>query len=105
MSVYFRAFDLAHGQSVPYATAMITVGMNYQVLPEKNEVFERVFKAVLGQMQTIDGHVTTHLYRDVLDAQSYLIVSEWNNREAFDAFIASDKFKSVTNFGKDQVLA
>lgn len=79
--------------------------MNYQVLPEKNETFERVFKAVLDGMREIDGHVDTHLYRDVADAQSYLIVSEWNNREAFDGFIQSPRFRSVTNFGKDQVLA
>jgi heme-degrading monooxygenase HmoA len=84
---------------------MITVGMNYQVLPDKNEVFEKVFRAVLTAMGEMQGHVSTHLYRDVNDAQSYLIVSEWNDRNAFDEFIASPRFKSVTNFGKDQILA
>jgi heme-degrading monooxygenase HmoA len=84
---------------------MITVGMNYQVLPGKNEVFERVFSAVLTQMESMEGHTRTHLYREVTDSQNYLIVSEWASREAFDGFISSPKFRSITNFGKDQVLA
>ncbi|MGI8905320.1 MAG: antibiotic biosynthesis monooxygenase family protein [Candidatus Sumerlaeaceae bacterium] len=84
---------------------MITVGMNYQVLPDKNELFERVFNSVLGVMAELEGHASTHLYRDVFEPQSYLIVSEWSSREAFDAFISSPRFRSVTDFGKEQVLA
>ena len=84
---------------------VVTVGMNYQVLPGKNELFEQVFRAVLKEMDTMDGHTKTHLYRDVADEQSYLIVSEWSSREAFDGFIASPKFRGVTNFGTEQVLA
>jgi heme-degrading monooxygenase HmoA len=79
--------------------------MNYHVLPRKEEVFEGAFSSVLAGMKKMDGHVDTHLYRDVNDAQSYLIISEWTSRDAFDAFIKSDRFRTVTNWGKEQVLA
>lgn len=84
---------------------MVTVGMNYQVLPGKEELFESVFKKVLHVMGNLEGHVKTNLYRDVDNAGSYMILSEWTDRGNFDAFIASDQFRSVANWGKEQVLA
>ena len=84
---------------------MITVGMNYQILDGKNQAFEDVFNAVLAKMADMPGHSESHLYCDVSDSQSYLIISDWNDRKAFDDFIASDEFRSVTNWGKEQVLA
>lgn len=84
---------------------MVTVGMNYQIIPGKNELFESVFEKVLEVMGKLDGHVKTNLFVDVHDANAYLILSEWNSRSQFDAFIASDQFRSVANWGKEQVLA
>jgi heme-degrading monooxygenase HmoA len=84
---------------------MITVGMNYQVLPGKQDAFEEVFQAVLKLMQQMPGHTRSHLYRDVNDVQRYLIVSEWSDRGAFEQFIASDKFRGVAKWGREQVLA
>jgi heme-degrading monooxygenase HmoA len=45
------------------------------------------------------------MYRDINDALSYLIVSQWSDKGAFDAFIASDTFKNVANWGKEQILS
>jgi len=84
---------------------MITVGMNYQVLPGKGQQFEDVFKAVIEVMKAMPGHTTTALYRDVSDASRYLIVSDWNDRAAFDGFIRSEQFRKVANWGKEQILA
>ena len=84
---------------------MVTVGMNYQVIEGKGEVFESVFKKVLGIMNDMKGHSESHLYNDISDHCSYLIVSEWSERSAFDAFIASDRFKGVVNWGKEEVLS
>ena len=51
------------------------------------------------------GYYTeSHLYKEVKELNNYLIVSEWSSKEAFDNFIASDKFKNVTNWGKEQIL-
>lgn len=84
---------------------MITVGMNYQVLPGKEKPFEDVFSAVLKAMNTMPGHTRSSLFRDVLEPQRYLIVSEWSDRAAFDGFIRSEQFRSVANWGKEQILA
>ncbi len=84
---------------------MVTVGMNYQILEGKGELFESVFNKVIGVMEKLDGHVKTDLFSKIEDRNSYLIMSEWSDRGAFDAFIASDQFRSVANWGKEEVLA
>ena len=84
---------------------MVTVGMNYQILSGKEQQFESVFAKVLEVMRGMDGHVKTHLYRDVADASSYVIFSEWSSKPAFEAFTNSAQFKNVTNWGKEQILA
>jgi len=84
---------------------MITVGMNYVVLPGKEETFEVAFRGVLKAMQTQPGHTDSHLWKDTGNSQSYLITSEWSDREAFDAFIHSESFKKIANWGREQILA
>lgn len=84
---------------------MITVGMNYKLIPGKEKIFEDAFRQVVKAMENVEGHDVTHLYCDIDTPQSYLVVSEWSAREAFEAFIKSDKFKKVTNWGTEQVLA
>jgi heme-degrading monooxygenase HmoA len=84
---------------------MITVGMNYKILEGKEQQFEDVFKAVLEKMEEMEGHSKSALFRDVSDLQQYLIISDWSDRDAFDGFIASEQFRSVANWGKEQILA
>ena len=84
---------------------MVTVGMNYNIIKGKEQEFESVFAKVLGVMQRMNGHKKTKLYRDVADPSSYLILSEWSAREAFDTFIASEQFRNVANWGKANILA
>ena len=84
---------------------MVTIGMNYKVLPDKGDVFKRAFKQVLDVMGAMDGHTHSYLYQEVDEPTSYLIVSEWNDQSAFDSFVKSDAFAKVTNWGKEQVLA
>jgi heme-degrading monooxygenase HmoA len=84
---------------------MVTVGMNYVVLPGKEETFENAFRKVITAMQGIAGHSRTKMYRDIDDARSYVILSDWSDRAAFEAFIASDTFKAVANWGREQILA
>jgi heme-degrading monooxygenase HmoA len=84
---------------------VVTIGMSYRVLPGKNEVFEKAFQSVLQVMRGTDGHSESHLYKDVADAQSYLIVSGWSSEDAFQGFIRSERFAKVVNWGKEQILA
>lgn len=84
---------------------MVTIGMNYKMIPGKEKIFEDAFKNVLGVMEEMEGHAKSFLYCDVNDPQSYLIVSDWNSEDAFNDFIQSDKFKGVVNWGKESILA
>lgn len=84
---------------------MITIGMNYKVLTDKGDNFERMFNNVLHGMQGATGHSKSALYRDVNDPLTYLIVSEWHSEEAFQDFVQSDRFKSVVDWGKENILA
>jgi len=84
---------------------MITVGMNYEILEGKEEIFEKAFANVLKIMKGMDGHENSFLYKDVHKPNSYLIISEWSDRNAFDVFIHSDRFAKVVNWGKEQILA
>lgn len=84
---------------------MITVGMNYEVLPGKEQEFESVFAKVLEALKGTPGHGESRLFKDVWAPNSYLVISEWTDEQAFEAFIGSDKFKRVTDWGKKQILA
>lgn len=84
---------------------MVTVGMNYEVLEGKESPFEKKFALVLDIMAKTPGHQKTNLYKDVFQPRSYLIVSEWETRATFDAFVKSEAFAKVTNWGKENILA
>jgi heme-degrading monooxygenase HmoA len=84
---------------------MITVGMDYHVLPGKQRDFEEKFAAVLGALRNAPGHTDSKLYKDVNDDASYLIISEWSDEQAFTDFIRSQAFRDVTNWGKEQILS
>jgi heme-degrading monooxygenase HmoA len=84
---------------------MITVGMNYSVRPGKDEQFLAVFNKVRQIIGEMDGHRWTKLYRDVDSAHDYLLISEWSSEEQFRAFIASERFRNVADWGKENILA
>jgi heme-degrading monooxygenase HmoA len=84
---------------------MITVGMNYRVLPGKGDVFEAAFARIAAALATMAGHTQSKLYRHVGGDGEYLILSEWSSRDAFDAFVRSDAFARTTDWGKQGILA
>jgi len=86
---------------------MVTIGMNYQVLPGKEEVFEGACRKVLDVMGAASGHDHSQIFRaiDAAGPAEYLIVSRWSDEAAFQAFIQSDTFKKVTSWGRDNILA
>jgi len=79
--------------------------MNYAVLQGKESTFENAFRKVVKAMSGIAGHGETHMFRDIDDPLQYLIVSQWSDKSAFDAFIASETFRNVANWGKEQILS
>lgn len=84
---------------------MITVGMNYEVIEGKGPEFEKVFYKVLDIMNATPGHSESDLYKKANAPNSYLIVSEWSDRSAFDAFTKSDQFANVVDWGKTKILS
>ena len=84
---------------------MITVGMNYHVIPGKEQDFENKFAAVIGALRAAAGHTKSTLWKDVSDGASYLITSEWSDEKAFQDFIHSEAFRAVTKWGKEQILS
>ena len=84
---------------------MITVGMNYRVIEGKQHDFEEKFAGVIDALKAAAGHSASTLWKDVADGASYLITSEWSDEDAFKAFIGSQAFRDVTNWGKEQILA
>ena len=84
---------------------MVTIGMNYAVLPGKETVFENAVAGVLEVMRQDPAHVKNGLYRGVSEEGTYLIVSEWSSREAFQGFTRSELFAKVTNWGAEKILS
>ena len=83
---------------------MTTIGMHYDVIAGREEEFERGFLSVLEHLKTVPGHVESHLYEDVASVGSYVILSEWQTKEAFDSFLRSDAFRNVTAWGRAEIL-
>lgn len=84
---------------------MITIGMNYQVIPGKEQEFESAFEGVVNALNKADGHDKSTLYKDCKQAVNYLIMSEWADEVAYQTFIRSDAFRNVTNWGASNILS
>ena len=76
---------------------MTTIGMHYEVKPGKEEEFEKGFLGVLEVLKTLPGHVESHLYQDVASVGSYVILSQWQTKEDYEAFLRSDAFKAAVD--------
>jgi heme-degrading monooxygenase HmoA len=83
---------------------VVTVGMYYDVIPEKAPLFTAKFREVLAALDGVAGHKASYLYQRVDDPDSFAILSEWEDEPAFHRFLRSDLFKQVTVWGREQVL-
>lgn len=83
---------------------MTTIGMHYEVIPGKEEEFEKGFISVIEALKKVDGHIESKLYEDVQSTGSYLIWSQWASEKEFGAFLKSDAFRQVTAWGKAEIL-
>jgi heme-degrading monooxygenase HmoA len=83
---------------------MTTIGMHYDVIAGKEEEFERGFLAVIEHLKSVAGHVESHMYEDVAQTGSYVILSQWDTKESFEAFLKSEAFAKVTAWGRAEML-
>jgi heme-degrading monooxygenase HmoA len=84
---------------------MITIGMNYDVIPGKESQFISAFDGVVNALAKADGHEESKLYCEQKHPNKFLIISQWKDQDAFQAFITSDAFRQVTNWGATEILA
>jgi heme-degrading monooxygenase HmoA len=84
---------------------MVTVGMYYDVRPGESDRFVAKFRQVIEALQGAGGHRSSILYRQVDAPDSYAILSEWDDAQAFAAFVRSEAFRQVTSWGLEEVLA
>jgi heme-degrading monooxygenase HmoA len=83
---------------------MTTIGMHYDVIAGKEEEFEQGFLKVIEFLKTLPGHVESRMFEDVANVGSYVILSQWATKEAFQQFLASPQFAKVTAWGKAEML-
>ena len=83
---------------------VVTIGMNYEVIEGKEEIFVKAFKAVLEAMKSLPGHQDSRLFENVFQKGSFLILSSLETETQFRAFVDSDQFKKVVTWGKEQIL-
>ena len=83
---------------------MTTIGMHYDVIPGKEEEFERGFIGVIEKLKSVEGHVESHMYENVQSVGSYVILSTWQRKEDFEAFLKSPQFAQVVAWGKAEIL-
>jgi heme-degrading monooxygenase HmoA len=83
---------------------MTTIGMHYEVIPGKEKIFIDAFGGVMDVLEATTGHVESHLYEDVHKKGSFVIFSQWQGKEDFEAFIHSDAFRKTVTWGKEQIL-
>ena len=83
---------------------LTTVGMHYEVIPGKEEEFEGGFIAILDLLKRLPGHIESHMYEDVQSTGSYVILSSWQTKEDYDAFLRSDAFRDAVAWGKKEIL-
>lgn len=83
---------------------MTTIGMHYEAIPGKEAELKKGFLGVLEHLKTVAGHIESHMYEDVASVGSFLILSQWETKQAFEAFLKSPEFVSVVAWGKAEIL-
>ena len=83
---------------------MTTIGMHYDVIEGKENTFVKAFLNTMNVMKSLPGHLETRMFEDVEKKGSFVILSQWQNKEDFDAFIQSDAFKQTVTWGRENIL-
>ncbi len=84
---------------------MLTVGLKCQIHAGKEKIFERKCHRLLRSVQDSPGHFCTQLYRSPFQKHTYLIISQWETREAFNTFVTSDQFHTASIWATATILA
>ena len=71
---------------------MITVANRIFVAPEFAEQFEEAFRKRAGLVDGMPGFISNQVLRPVNPGDPYIVLTLWNSRDDFNAWIRSDAF-------------
>ena len=71
---------------------MITVANRIYVAPEYAEQFEEAFRKRAGLVDGMPGFISNQVLRPVAPGDPYIILTLWNARTDFEAWVRSDAF-------------
>lgn len=72
---------------------MITVANRIYVNPDHADHFEDNFRNRAGLVDKMPGFLSNQLLRPVKAGDPYIVLTLWNSRADFDAWVGSDAFK------------
>lgn len=71
---------------------MITVANRIFVEPAYADLFEETFRNRAGMVDTMPGFIANQLLRPVNSGDPYIVLTYWESRAHFDAWVHSDAF-------------
>ena len=71
---------------------MISVANRIYVAPEYAQAFEERFRNRAGLVDTMPGFLSNQVLRPVNEGDPYVVLTLWNSRADFEAWIRSDAF-------------
>jgi heme-degrading monooxygenase HmoA len=71
---------------------MITVANRIFVAPEYAEQFEEAFRKRAGLVDGMQGFISNQILRPVNPGDPYIVLTHWNTRHDFEAWLRSDAF-------------
>ncbi len=75
---------------------MITAMNRIYVVPEYAEQFEQRFQTRAKLVDGMPGFIWNKVLRPVNPGAPYIVLTLWESRAAFDAWVKSDEFVKVT---------
>lgn len=72
---------------------MITVMNRISVHPEFAAAFEERFRTRAGLVDSMPGFIRNEVLRPIRQGDPYIVLTYWDNMEAFQAWTESDAFK------------
>lgn len=72
---------------------MIVTANRIPVNPEYAEAFEARFVDRAGLVDTMPGFISNHVLRPATPDTPYIVLTYWESKEHFDAWVNSDAFR------------
>ena len=74
---------------------MITVNLRIKVQYQECSKALDLIKKAIGKIQSAKGLISCKAYRDIEDADSLVMIQQWESGEEMESYIRSSKYRSV----------